>query len=398
MVKSTKIRQERIIITAVVGSVLVCNLFLLKQWTSSDQASAPTVLQTAATPGRHPSVDIISTGSIHLPALQDAQQRTFGSHSSVRNFFRITEVNDTEANCHTDLTIEGVWDHLVPFCKTNKSYSTLNKLRSVFISKGELVKKESRATGWVCAQKRPIDGFRAALKHYSSRGLPDYLIFTDDDTYINMDNVVPHLLANYPMGIPYVVAGCLIRLRQNPSFSLPFGGFGYMLNRAALENFLRPVSCLNNLNDDDEFSRHVCERVKENRIGEEPLFKEGMSVADLMFEYTFDQPFVDHKKWNDVGFCLHSDTAMAYFINFYNIPVHSGLAGFENVEQDRIQSYLGSTWFRKSKQTKHLMQRGECNHKTAEACTVNSDLCHYVTPEKMDDLHQQQKQRRKEIL
>lgn len=49
-------------------------------------------------------LNFISVGSLLQQELQDAQERTFASHPTVRNFFRVTELNDTDATCHTDFT------------------------------------------------------------------------------------------------------------------------------------------------------------------------------------------------------------------------------------------------------------------------------------------------------
>ena len=46
-----------------------------------------------------------------------------------------------------------------------KPHDKPNRLRHVYISKLELERKVNGA-GWICAQKRPIDGFFGVLKHY----------------------------------------------------------------------------------------------------------------------------------------------------------------------------------------------------------------------------------------
>jgi hypothetical protein len=66
----------------------------------TETAIAP-IDQSTSTSFRSPiEIDIISIGSKTRPSYQDAQERTFGSHVAVRNFYRITEANDYEADCH----------------------------------------------------------------------------------------------------------------------------------------------------------------------------------------------------------------------------------------------------------------------------------------------------------
>jgi hypothetical protein len=45
--------------------------------------------------------------------------------------------------------------------------------------------------GWMCAQKRPVDGLFNVLQNYKDRAMdiPLYLFIIDDDTHINMDSL-----------------------------------------------------------------------------------------------------------------------------------------------------------------------------------------------------------------
>lgn len=346
------------------------------------------------------SIDIISIGTLHQPAYQEAQQRTFGSHPHVRHFFRITELNDTESTCHTHLQMNDTGNNIVQFCRQPKlEFPLLNRLRHVFMKRSELSMKRN-AAGWICAQKRCVDGVLLALRQYQQQQrdsndgtkttFPDYLVIVDDDSYLNMDLFGPHLQSQYPADTPHAVAGCLIRLRHG--FSLPFGGFSYTLSRTALQNFVRPIYCDKVTSgedaddDDNAFVQNACKRVKENQVGEGTLFSEGMSVADLLYAYTFDQPFLDVDNWNNVGFCMHSDMVMSYFIQYYNIPVHSDDPVFADVASDRFRAYKDSVWYRGSKRASHMAQRGECSH-IKENCRSDSHICHYIPPENMEALY-----------
>jgi hypothetical protein len=61
-------------------------------------------------------IDVISVGSLTKPEYQDAQQRTFGRLPMVRNFFRINELNDSDQDCSSKLTMENMSD-ILTFCR-----------------------------------------------------------------------------------------------------------------------------------------------------------------------------------------------------------------------------------------------------------------------------------------
>jgi hypothetical protein len=106
--------------------------------------------------------------------------------------------------------------------------------------------KKFNPPGWMCAPKRPADGFYAVLSSYKDTGkpLPDYLFTMDDDTYINMNEVAPFLQTKYPAHKACAVAGCMIRSRmKEQNFTSPFGGFATILSRPAIENFQKPLFC-----------------------------------------------------------------------------------------------------------------------------------------------------------
>ena len=205
------------------------------------------------------------------------------------------------------------------------------------------------------------------------------------------------------------VAGCMVRSRiHEMNFTHTFGGFGLMLNRLAIENFLSPLYCPDrsqnvNLTDitflglNANFEQQACYRLRQNLIGEEPLFRPGMSVADLLHAYVADQPYLKYKEWNDVGFCLHSDWVFGYFINFYFIADHTNEPSFLNVPQSRLRGYRGPQIYA-GRQTKAVIAaRKECNHQR-DACTSESHLCHYVTPDQMKSLHQKQSRHKADVM
>jgi len=153
--------------------------------------------------GNRTVIDFISVGSLIKPDYQLAQRRTFGSHPAVRNFFTVTELNDTDSTCHTDFTMDQ-WHQMRSFCRSTEGQT---KVASVLRTKLFWPKEH---TGWMCAQKRPIDGFRLALEHYqnTTEPLPNYLLIIDDDTYVNMPAIKEMCEDHYPISEPHVVTGC----------------------------------------------------------------------------------------------------------------------------------------------------------------------------------------------
>jgi hypothetical protein len=381
-------------------------------------------------------IDILSIGSITRPHYQQAQLETAGRHPAVRNFFPITERNDTEATCHVELNMSHVYA-VHHYCSRKKKvgYPLLNWFNLLFASP-QYLKKKGHAPGWLCAQKRPIDGLVSVISQYRQRlstkvnsttaaaVLPDYLFVVDDDTYVNMDPVLEQLLFilfqqhdGSTIKNAHYIAGCLSRARFM-NFSFPYGGWGTFVSRAALENWMRPIHCtpastttttnssrtettarrLQEFEEPrpsiekDPFVSHACGRLSENRIGEANVFRNGMSVSDLLYAYTMDQAYLDVVKWSGPGFCLHSDTAFSYFVHFYRIGVHASVTGQQNrrwsFDEDRITGYKGSTRFLGQQLKGSRAEKGQCNHRNDTLCTHEAELCHYITPERMRELYQ----------
>lgn len=334
---------------------------------SSDQS-----VNTSTTP----IFDVISVGSLTRTEYQDAQMTTWAAQA--RHFVRVDERNDTEADCHRLLTADQVMqvsDH----CHSHDTKNThLDHIRKYLVNKGYL-RLRGNPSGWLCAQKRPMDGLRIAFDLYRNQPVPDYLIVADDDTWMNIPEVSKYLLEQFPSNKPAAVAGCRMRWPQkrnpSPDPTIPFGGFGTILTRAAVERFMRPIHC----EDTDQWVQHVCHRLEDNAIGEQRLFQPGMSVGDLMLRYTFDQPYLNVTTWNDVGSCLHSDWNLAFYINFYGISDGTGV--------DRIHLYEDSELMVLRRRRWKDNARGECAHDSNEACGPQAHLCHYVTPEHMHTLH-----------
>ncbi|KAL7576088.1 hypothetical protein ACA910_000869 [Epithemia clementina (nom. ined.)] len=396
--------------------------------------------------------DIISVGSNSQRELQDAQLKTFGSHWAVRNFYRATEADDSESDCHVKLTKDHV-RRITNYCRNGRTLASntrpawppeLFKMIRNYANFKWLNKKAS-PMGWMCAQKRPIDAFLNAAKKYnyrsstsqnqnqqqeqSSTTLPDYVLISDDDTWVNMDRLSQFVTRSYPKYEAHAVAGCMIRSAvQAHNFTIPYGGFGLVLTQQALYNFLRPLNCsashanlemstmesiltLRDSNREDDFEKLACWRVQQNGIGEKRLFRNGMSVADLMQAYSLDSPYTKVAEWGDVGFCLHSDWVWGYFINYYHLSMHSHVPFFANVMHDRLRAYNGSQFYAGSSTDRTLLRQclnsldfrnpGMVEFRKAvngdPFCSMQAHVCHRISPQHMRLLHRKIEARKRQL-
>jgi hypothetical protein len=387
--------------------LIVLKILGFVYWQSTSLLDNTLFESTSSRTPRSPvlEIDIISIGSNARPSYLDAQERTFRSHVAIRDFHRITEANDFEAECHSSLQINQI-KKIVQFCRRKGSpvldrHPYLKQMQQRHFVLFQSIKRKSNPAGWMCAQKRPADGFYAVLSSYKDTGksLPDYLFIMDDDTYVNMKEVVPFLQTTYPAHEAYAVAGCMIRTEFDVTF--PYGGYATILSRPAIENFLKPLFCAqyqyNSKNvtkttaDDDDFTSLACWRLSQDPVGEASVFVEGMSVAELMYAYVnrFDYTGIDQWNTTSVGFCMHSDWALGYFINYYHISVHSDTPTvFANVLEDRLRGYNNSLtyWSKRIPPIAQKAERKGCwNEK--ELCQASSHFCHYMTPDAMDKFH-----------
>ncbi len=136
-------------------------------------------------------------------------------------------------------------------------------------------------------------------------------------------------MERYPAHEIQVLSGCVYQ-KPRPFFAFPWGGYGTILSRAALQRFFQPIHCPNTTgsatfhssNSDRTFAEYVCWRIHQhNYINESLYFRNGMSVADLMITFMQQFSFSKINEWNSdtFGYCFHSDHMLAYFLNFYCI-------------------------------------------------------------------------------
>jgi hypothetical protein len=319
-------------------------------------------------------VDILSIGSLQKINYQDTQQRTFGTHPAIRNFFRVNELNDTDASCYTDFS-DAQLAEVLQFCNQTEGQSFESRILR------ERLFWPKKHTGWLCAQKRPIDGIRLVLDRYKTQPVPNYLFVIDDDSFMNVEDIIETLEEFYPSNVSHTVAGCRYTYPRKIHFSFAYGGFGSYLTKAAIEKLMRPIYCATATTPKDEFTKLACWRLEQNHIGEAQYFRDGMSIADLMYAYSVRLPFTKVREWNGTGYCLHSDHALGYFFNFYHLGVPAGTLKDGEAPNDNIRIHHHTYEF--------LQGDKECKNEK-QSCTGESRLCHYVTPDRMELFYNKQ--------
>lgn len=336
----------------------------------------------SSTTGR--SIDMISIGSENRP--RNVQEKTFARHKAVRYFFRFTEKHDThDPDCAENLSLQQV-EGILDYCHANSTYPNLHLVSSHFSSRKFLLDKQKKnPAGWLCAQKRPLVGlYRVLTEYYSTPAggsLPDYLFVMDDDSWFHIDLVLKQLREQHPAGQAHVIAGCLIRSQYDLSFSWYWGGFGVILTRAALERLLMPIHCERSNSDKSAFVQHVCHQLEENLLGEKTFFREGMTVVDLIYQYSTAQPYTSYKDWKTgIGYCVHSDMGLAFFFNYYHIADRpQSVSDGEYKHYDRLYAYNGTSEHKtKNLNGKVYKSFGFCQHKSLSTCSTDSHLCHYI--------------------
>jgi hypothetical protein len=186
----------------------------------------------------------------------------------------------------------------------------------------------SDLSAWLCMQRRFIQGLEKVFKHYGMNhvdkrdenregsSLPDFLILLTDRTYYNM-KVFPEVLSSFHRAMnsttagsfdpskPVAIAGCInsdrYRIKKGRRFTAPILGFGLILSRGVLENLSQPIRC--NLPTGNS---PFCNSIAESPIGESKVFREGMTVADLMLAYADFDHFDQFQNWT-TGYCLEAE-------------------------------------------------------------------------------------------
>ena len=280
-------------------------------------------------------MDILIIGTNNNLNAPKAQLETWASHPVRRHFFLATENDDPDPSCHLK-------DFKSTYVATNNQCKNKSPLKRPLyphfkshFAREQWMKKKANPVGWFCAQRRFSAGLAKVMELYKddSVSLPDYLIITDDDTYMNMEHLNEHLLNQpyqlelrgqsqeqsvVPMSdVPVAWTGCRVHAPVHElNFTFGFGGYGYLFSKGTIERLMEPLHCgLENDGSKGGFHKSACDRMTDPEgtlIREDEFYKPGMSLMDVWGAFTRG---VKH-------FCLHGDWIFGYFLNFYDVSRH----------------------------------------------------------------------------
>ena len=157
------------------------------------------------------------------------------------------------------------------------------------------------------------------------------------------------------------------------NFTFPYGGYGLFFSRGSLIRLMQPLYCNGTAKGYEE---EACTRINgdlgHGLADEATLFRQGMSIGDLMEAYTLSNQN-----------CLHSDWHTGYFVNFYNISRQVTADGtwftengrMREVKEARLHTLGGSELYSKPS--------GYCLHEGMKNCPSNSVVCHRLTARDM---------------
>lgn len=304
-----------------------------------------------------PVVDVLSIGSLERLGFLERQRKGWASDERVRFFWGASELDDSHPTCAVEVEMEDVVEHAIWCHKAPRNAS----FAAEFYKReedpfGYVMKRKGNVPGWFCAQRRQGQSLAkvgALYRNLTASGgsLPDYLLLVDDDTYVNLPLLSEHL-EGIDTNIPLVYAGCLFPKK----ISFPFGGFGLFYSKGAISRMIRPIYCHSNARG---FEADVCNRLREDLMGEKSMFQPGMSLSDLMAAFSTSD-----------GLCMHSDWVTGYFVNVYGLSQSSDAAPlYQRFGYDRIHALAGTKFGNEFK--KHVQNQ----------CQSDSALvCHKVTP------------------
>lgn len=317
----------------------------------------------------------------HIYNPTDAQQQSFASQASIRNFFRVTELSDSNRDCSTSLTLDDI-QTVIDFCENTAGLSTTAQLW-----RGHLFRPRRHAD-WMCAQKRPIEALFHVLEEYKTgqlKSLPSYLAIVPDDVFVHGANFRRAIRRNFPAHEPHVLAGCQLEFLKSSNITVPHWGFGSFFSRAALERLLIPLHCKSAANTaaltsaSQRFVSLACERLAINAMGEHQFFDDGMTLGDLMVRYASLQKYSDAMSWN-AGYCLSAEQALAYFVQHFRVGLTDAailqipLGDTNNTQKGYQPLTAHGSWDMK----------GQCKNEGEAQCSHDSIVCHSIGPNQME--------------
>ena len=324
---------------------------------SDNGATSAAPATTTTTNNNHGGlvIDVISIGSRDRPEYSRSQRNTWANHSSVRNFFLVTEDDDvgpdggTYDQCVASISDSDV-DSIFGYCEKvwsdmsvgntwlQKRYSHAynNSVPYSFGTNGEALLTDGHKSSWLCSQKRtPMSLVNVLIQNYSAKStkensnsdnvdevgsdsntqpesLPDYLMIVDDGTYYDLDKLLEEgqssRLPADPTTTPFAGTGCKIVNGKDESRAVTFNhaGYGMLYSRASIRRMLQPIHCRKGFGGADgdntelqEWNDVVCGVIRGGLIKETHFFRDGMNLVQLIGAYmTRSIPYQEFKKWN----------------------------------------------------------------------------------------------------
>lgn len=338
------------------------------------------------------SLTVTTTDSTDPGTMHSLHATALGLHPLVRQYYSMSAANDTTANeatCRSDLmSKQASWS---AFCRsgTRKRRDRASISRKIRSSLSQSPTSDAAMTpGAWCAQQRLTTGLHRVLEEYRRSGierLPDCLILMPENTYLgnNLDELL-RTESESSEEDPQVRASCTDTLRPTDLHLVyPIPQSVIALNQAALARLLQPIHCDNRGGPAsvDAFSKWTCWRLWQNHLGERRFFRDGMSVGDLLFEYSSKVISSESSvnKWYHIGYCMPSHHLLGYFVSFYHIAVPNWILNAMDAPNDRLRIDFGIQKWK---------DHGECDKGASSCAPSDSRICHSVTSlERMRELY-----------
>ena len=160
------------------------------------------------------TIDIVSLGSVTRMDYLTAQIETWASYRGVRHYWGFSELQDFDPECSA-MTDEDR-SAAVEQCKAPSAFKDA-KMKSFLadyygLTEGNRVR--SGDAGWICAQRRVGRALGWLHSQYSGgkATMPDYLMVVDDDSYVDLLDVMSYLEQEAKKGVgPFARAGCVFQ-------------------------------------------------------------------------------------------------------------------------------------------------------------------------------------------
>jgi hypothetical protein len=128
-------------------------------------------------------IDAVSMGSSGRFGNMAAQQKTWGMHPTIRDFFVVTEF---DSSCNSSFLVNR--SHCLRYMGRNSSKLPYTRA----------LPYTHYPAGWWCAQTHIVQGLERVLAQMKLVNLPDWVLVVDDDTYFDLDMVLDQIRSHNP--------------------------------------------------------------------------------------------------------------------------------------------------------------------------------------------------------